>query len=102
MAASDAGCERCKLYSDFVQKSNAANGLLTGDYHEHIKEVSELVRGESGRLGGSATLSVGAFTSKETPTAQPVNSKATNYRRELALAPQAGRWVMYEMKLVEL
>lgn len=101
LAASDSGCERCHLYADFVKKSNAANGLLTGDYHEHTKEVSELVRGESGRLGGSSTVTVGAYVSKETVSATPITSKPKKYTREFALSPQDGNWVMYEMKFVE-
>nr|WP_239062381.1 DUF6318 family protein [Streptomyces sp. SID13031] len=98
---SDSGCERCQLYADFVKKSNARNGLLTGDYHEHTKEVSELVRGSSGRLGGSSDVIVGAYVSKETTSATPITSKPTSYKREIALSPQGGNWVMYEMKFVE-
>jgi hypothetical protein len=101
LSASEAGCENCKVYADFVKKSNAANGLLTGDYREHLTEVSELVRGQGGRLGGSASVSVGAYVSRETATASPVTSKATKYTREFALSPQSGSWVMYEMKLVK-
>jgi hypothetical protein len=98
---SDSGCERCRLYADFVKTSNARNGLLTGDYREHTKEVSELLRGSSGRLGGSAIVAVGGYVSKETKSATPITSKPTTYRRELALSPQGGNWVMYEMKFVE-
>lgn len=101
LSASDAGCENCKAYADFVKISNEANGLLTGDYREHITDVSELVRGQSGRLGGSASVKVGAYVSRETPSATPIETKATNYKREFALSPQGGSWVMYEMKLVE-
>ncbi|MEV6411286.1 DUF6318 family protein [Kribbella sp. NPDC051718] len=100
LASSDSGCHRCKAYADFVAKSNAKNGGLSGDYHEQLKEVSELVRGTNGRLGGSATIVIGAYVSKETPTSEPVSTKATTYKRELALSPQGGNWVMYEMKLV--
>ncbi|TDU88968.1 hypothetical protein EV138_2521 [Kribbella voronezhensis] len=99
--ASEPGCENCKAYADFVKKSSAANGLLTGDFHEHLKEVSELVRGPSGRLGGSATVTVGKYVSRQTPTAPPFTSKPRTYTRELALSPQSGSWVMYEMKQVE-
>jgi hypothetical protein len=101
LSASDSGCENCKIYADFVKKSNAANGLLTGDYHEHITEVSELVRGQGGHIGGSAILNVGTYVSRETPTATPVTSKSTKYTRELALSSQGGNWVMFEMKLEE-
>ncbi|TDC13898.1 DUF6318 family protein [Kribbella albertanoniae] len=98
--ASESGCENCKSYATSVQRSNAANGLLTGDYHEHLAEVSELVRGESGRLGGSANVTVGAYTTKESAKATPFKSKPAKYKREFALSPQAGSWVMYEMKSV--
>lgn len=101
LRASDSGCENCKVYADFVKKSNAANGLLTGDYHEHVKEVSELVRGQSGRIGGSAVVTVGQYVSRETPSASPFTSKARTYTREVALSPQNGSWVMYEMRQVE-
>ncbi len=100
LEASESGCENCKSYATSVQKSNAANGLLTGDYHESLTEVSELVRGESGRLGGSASVTVGAYTTKETASATPFKSKPAKYKREFALSPQAGSWVMYEMKSV--
>lgn len=101
LAASEAGCENCKVYAEFVAKSNAANGLLTGDYHERVTDVPELVRGQSGRVGGSASVTVGAYVSRETTSAAPVASKATSYTREFALSPQGGKWVMYEMKLVK-
>ena len=101
LSASEAGCENCKAYADFVSKSNAANGLLTGDYREHITDVSELVRGQGERLGGSARVSVGSYVSRATASASPVNSKAAKYTREFALSPQDGSWVMYEMKLVQ-
>jgi len=101
LAASEAGCENCQAYADFVAKSNAANGLLTGDYHERVTDVSELVRGQAGRVGGSASVTVGSYVSRETTSAPPVTSKPTNYMREFALSPQGGNWVMYEMKLVK-
>ena len=101
LSASEAGCENCKAYADFVTKSNAANGLLTGDYRERVTDVSELVRGQAGRLGGSASVSVGAYVSRATASANPVNSKPAKYTREFALSPQGGSWVMYEMKLVQ-
>lgn len=101
LGASETGCENCKAYATFVAKSNAANGLLTGDYHEQITDVPELVRGQGGRVGGSASVKVGAYVSRETKSAAPVNSKRANYTREFALSPQGGSWVMYEMKLVK-
>jgi hypothetical protein len=96
--ASDPGCGNCKAYADFIAKSNAANGLLTGDYHEHITDVPELTKGKPGFAGGSATLSVGAYMSKETKTDTPLVSKPSKYIREFALFAKRGNWVMYEMK----
>ncbi|MEV0792816.1 hypothetical protein [Kribbella sp. NPDC050459] len=60
-----------------------------------------MYRGESGRLGGSATVAVGAYVSRQSKTATPINLKAAKYTREFALSPQGGNWVMYEMKLVK-
>ncbi|WP_272954668.1 DUF6318 family protein [Kribbella sandramycini] len=101
LGASEAGCENCKAYAAAVQKSNAANGLLAGDYREKLTEVAELVRGEDGQLGGSARVTVGAYTTKETATSKPFASKPATYTREFALSSQAGSWVMYEMKSVK-
>lgn len=102
LSASDPGCGNCKAYVDFIAKSNAANGLLVGDYHEHITDVPELNRGKSGFAGGSATLSVGAYTSKETKADTPLVSKPSKYTREFALSTQGGNWVMYEMKQTKI
>jgi hypothetical protein len=99
LAASESGCERCKEYADFVAKINEANGGLSGDYRERVKEVSELVRGSSGRVGGSALVSVGAYTTKESPSAKPIVSKAASYTEQIALSPSGANWAMYEMKL---
>jgi hypothetical protein len=101
LAASEAGCEGCKQYADFTEKVNAANGGLSGDYFERVTEVSELVRGASGRIGGSAKVTVGTYTTKESPSAKPVTSKAGNYTEQFALAPNGGNWVMFEIKLEE-
>ncbi|GAB3822484.1 hypothetical protein GCM10028799_36590 [Kribbella italica] len=101
LGASDPGCENCKGYADFVRKSNGANGLMKGDYAERVGEVAELVQGESGRVGGSATIQVGLYVSRRTPTDTPFTSKATTYTREFALSARSANWVMYEMKLVE-
>ncbi|WP_432887305.1 DUF6318 family protein [Kribbella sp. CA-245084] len=98
LSASDAGCGNCQAYADFIAKSNAANGLLTGDYHEHITDVPELTKGKPGFAGGSATLRVGAYTSKETKADTPLDSKPSTYTREFALFAKGGNWVMYEMK----
>ncbi len=101
LSESDSGCENCKAYADFVRKSNGANGLMNGDYAERVGEVAELVRGESGRVGGSATIKVGLYVSRRTPTDAVFTSKPATYTREFALSAQAGRWVMYEMKMVK-
>jgi hypothetical protein len=98
-AASEGGCRRCQQYADFVKKVNEANGGLSGDYRERVKEVSELVRGGSGRLGGSAIVTIGAYTTKASPSAKPVTSKAKTYTEQVALSPAGGNWIMYEMKL---
>jgi hypothetical protein len=100
LAASDGGCEGCKLYADYVKKANGKNGGLTGDYREKLTEVSELYRGTNGHIGASALVSVGAYVSKQTPTSEPVASKAAKYKREIALSPKNGNWIMFEMKLV--
>lgn len=84
-----------------MAQANVANGLLKGNYQEKITNVPELYRGDSGRAGGSALVTVGAYTSQKSKTATPRNIAAAKYKREFALAPQAGSWVMFEMKLVE-
>lgn len=101
LGESDAGCENCKAYADFVKKSNAANGLLKGDYREKVDDVAELVRGATGRLGGSATVQVGQYVSRQTPSATPFTSKPAKYRREFALSAREQRWVMFEWKQVK-
>lgn len=99
LGASESGCEICKAYAGFVAQANAANGLLKGDYLERITDVPELYRADGGHVGGSATVSIGAYVSRETATAAPISNRAAKYKREFALSPQAGNWVMYEMKL---
>jgi hypothetical protein len=101
MAASEAGCGNCKAYVDFIAKSNAANGLLTGDYHEHITGLPELTLGKPGFAGGSATLIVGAYVSKADKKAAALSTKPAKYSREFALSAKGGDWVMYEMKQTE-
>jgi hypothetical protein len=101
LAASEGGCENCKVYAQIVKRSNAANGLLTGDYHERVKEVSELVRRQGDQLGGSAVVTVGQYVSRDTPSANPTTSKAATYKREVALSAQGGHWVMYELRQAE-
>lgn len=101
LSASDSGCRQCKIYADYVGRVNAANGGLSGDYLERIKDVPDLFRGKSGRLGGYASITIGGYTTKESPSAKPVTSTTQAYKREFTLSPQQDKWVMYEMKLVE-
>jgi hypothetical protein len=101
LSASDSGCRQCKVYANYVGRVNAANGGLSGDYTERVKDVPDLFRGDSGRLGGYAAVTIGAYTSKDSPTAKPVTSTVRSYKREFTLSPQGGAWVMYEMELVE-
>ncbi|WP_427885866.1 DUF6318 family protein [Kribbella sp. GL6] len=96
---SEKGCVNCKSYADFVAKANAANGLLQGDYLEKITGVPEVFRDKSGRIGGSATLTVGAYVSRNSKNASPIRLKSTKYTREFALSQQGGNWIMYEMEL---
>ncbi|GAB2567710.1 hypothetical protein [Kribbella endophytica] len=99
LAASDGGCEGCRDYADFVAAVNVVNGGIDGDYAEKVEEVSELTHGEDGRVGGSAVVTVGTYTTRRSPGASPVVSKATEYVEEIALAPKGGDWVMYEVQL---
>jgi hypothetical protein len=101
LANSEAGCASCKSYAEFVAKANAANGLLEGDYREKVTDVPDLFRAEGGRLGGSADVTVGAYVSRETKSAAPVNVKAAKYQRKFGLSSSKGNWVMYEMELVK-
>jgi hypothetical protein len=100
LAASDAGCRQCKVYSGYVKKVNAANGGLSGDYFERVTDVPDLFRADGGRLGGYAAVTIGAYTSKDSPSAKPVTSTVRKYKREFALLPRQGAWVMYEMELI--
>ncbi|MFD7160391.1 DUF6318 family protein [Kribbella sp. NPDC059898] len=99
LSASDAGCQLCKAYSDYVHKVNAANGGLKGDYFERVTDVPDVFRGDSGRLGGYAAVTIGSYTSNDA-SGKPVTSAVRRYKREFTLSPQQGSWVMYEMKLV--
>ncbi|MFI7064930.1 DUF6318 family protein [Kribbella sp. NPDC050124] len=100
LSASEGGCRQCKVYANYVQGVNAANGGLSGDYVERVTDVPDLFRGDSGRLGGYAAVTIGAYTSKDSPSAKPVTSTVRKYKREFTLSPQQGSWVMYEMELV--
>lgn len=102
LAESEAGCEGCKQYADFAAKINAANGGLSGDYFERVTEVTGLARGSnSGRLFGSAAVTIGAYTTKDSPTAAPATSTPSSYSEKIALSPRNGNWIMYEIKLQE-
>ncbi|MFC6161013.1 DUF6318 family protein [Kribbella jiaozuonensis] len=99
MSASAASCNQCKLYADYVAKVNAANGGLTGDYFERVDDVPDLFRGDGGRVGGYAAVTIGAYTSKDSPSAKPVTSTVRKYKREFTLLDQQGSWVMAAMRL---
>lgn len=99
LAASEAGCVGCKEYSDFAKKANAANGGLSGDYFERVVEVKQLVRATNGHLRGSAAVAVGAYTTRDSPSAIPAKSKATNYTEQVSLVASKGNWIMFEIEL---
>nr|WP_238334794.1 DUF6318 family protein [Kribbella amoyensis] len=99
LAESDPGCRRCRLYADFVVRTNARNNGLVGDYRERIGEP-KLKLGTTGRLGGSVTVAVGAYSSKATGDSEAVSHRPETFVRQFALSPVAGRWIMYEMKLI--
>jgi hypothetical protein len=99
LAVSDGGCVGCKQYADFAAKANASNGGLSGDYLEHVTEVSELIRGTGGRLRGSAAVTVGVYTTQVSRSAKPATSKAAKYTEQVALSPSKGNWVMFEIEL---
>jgi hypothetical protein len=99
MSATAANCNQCKLYADYVAKVNAANGGLSGDYFERVDDVPDLFRGDGGRVGGYAAVTIGAYTSKDSPSAKPVTSTVRKYRREFTLLDKQGSWVMAAMRL---
>jgi hypothetical protein len=100
MSATATTCKQCKGFADYVAKVNAANGGLTGDYFERVDDVPDLFRGDGGRLGGYAAVTIGAYTSKDSPSAKPVTSAVTKYKREFTLVPQQGSWAMAATALV--
>ncbi|MFF0338206.1 DUF6318 family protein [Kribbella sp. NPDC004875] len=101
MAASESGCEGCSDYANYVAKVNVANGGISGDYIEKIKELNQLTRGSTGRVGGSAVIAVGNFTTKNSPTATPIISQPAEYTDTISLSPKGQNWVMYEMLFEE-
>ncbi|MGC4940188.1 DUF6318 family protein [Kribbella sp. DT2] len=99
MAESDQGCLGCKALAGYVQKVNARNGGLTGDYGDKLQAVKEIYRGEAGKVGGSATLKSGDFVERANPSASPVTKKSATGMLEFTLAPSGGNWVMFEMQI---
>ncbi|GAA1532275.1 DUF6318 family protein [Kribbella lupini] len=99
MAESDQGCLGCKALAGYVQKVNAQNGGLTGDYVDKLQAVKEIYRGEAGKLGGSATLKSGDFVERASPSASPVPKKSATGTMEFTLSPSGGNWVMFEMQI---
>ncbi|RZT28746.1 hypothetical protein EV649_2530 [Kribbella sp. VKM Ac-2569] len=93
-------CKQCKGYANYVAEVNAANGGLTGDYFERVNDVPDLFRGDGGRVGGYALVTIGAYTSKDSPSAKPVTSPVQRYKREFTLLKQHGSWTMAAMSLV--
>lgn len=99
LAASDKGCVGCKGTADYLLKTNARNGGLSGDYTDHLIAVKELFRGDSGRLGGSMTVRSGNYTERQTSSASPVQKPAHTETWQFTLAPVGGDWVMYEIQV---
>ncbi|MFI5735251.1 DUF6318 family protein [Kribbella sp. NPDC051587] len=101
VAESEAGCEGCKEYIDYVKKVNAANGGMTGEFDEKVKDVYQLARGSTGRVGGKALLAVGKYTVKESPSEKPAIVQPAEYIDSIALSASGENWVMYETDLAE-
>lgn len=101
LTVSNAGCLHCKELARFAKMSNGANGLLAGEYHEKVNEISRIAIGQGGHLGADLVITVGQFTSRKSPSSSPLHSKATTYFREVALSPQGGSWVMFELRQQE-
>ncbi|MEV8378601.1 DUF6318 family protein [Kribbella sp. NPDC056861] len=99
LAASDKGCVGCQGTADYLLKTNARNGGLSGDYTDHLIDVKELFRGDSGRLGGSMTVRSGNYIERPTPSASPVPKQAHTETWQFTLAPAKGNWVMYEIQV---
>ncbi|WP_350278967.1 DUF6318 family protein [Kribbella sp. HUAS MG21] len=100
MSVTATNCKQCKGFADYVAKVNAANGGLSGDYFERVDDVPDLFRGDGGRLGGYAAVTIGAYTSKDSPSAKPATSTVQKYKREFTLVAQKGSWAMAATALV--
>lgn len=99
LAASDKGCLGCQGLADYTRKVNVKNGAVKGDYKDKLIAVKEIYRGESGRLGGSATIRSGIYEERLTPTASPVLQTSADGTLEFTFSSSAGNWVMYEMQI---
>lgn len=100
MSATTTACKQCKAYANYVAKVNAANGGLTGDYFERVNDVPDLFRGDGGPVGGYALVTIGTYTSKDSPSAKSVANTAQKYKRDFTLLNQRGSWTMAAMSLV--
>ncbi|WP_433165638.1 DUF6318 family protein [Kribbella sp. CA-247076] len=101
LAESDKGCVGCNGIAKYVQKINANNGGLEGDFKDQLVDVKEIYRGESGRLGGSASVKSGAYRERPTPGAPLVSQPASTGTMEFTLSAKGGNWVMFEMQINE-
>ncbi|MFB6720311.1 DUF6318 family protein [Kribbella sp. NPDC056345] len=101
LAESDKGCLGCKGFAEYVRKTNAKNGGLTGDYKDRLTNVKEIFRGTGGKVGGSAELKSGVFEERTAPTAEPVTHDPGTGTMEFTLSPRDGDWVMFEMQIKE-
>ncbi|WUS95048.1 DUF6318 family protein [Kribbella sp. NBC_00709] len=101
LAESDKGCEGCKGIADYARKINAKNGGLEGDYADHLVDVKEIYRGETGRLGGSAAMKAGTYVERSSPGASPVPQESAAGTMEFSLSASGGNWVMFEMQINE-
>jgi hypothetical protein len=99
LAESDRGCLGCKGIGDFVKISNGKNGGLSGDYLDRLDSVKEIVRGDAGRVGGSAKIQTGAYRERPSPSASLMSRPPASATLEFTLSPANGNWVMYEMEI---
>jgi hypothetical protein len=101
LAESDKGCVGCNALAGYLRKINGRNGGLRGDYKTTLLDVKQIVRGDEGRLSGTASIKSGTYEERVSPGASPVPQEGRNGTMEFSLAPSAGRWVMFEMQLKE-